>query len=220
MILQSFLAKECRKLHKIRLFLIDLLENYTHGMTDVCMTYMPGSSDAFGQIMTIVTYDVIGSISCRFLCFLDSALNIIAVEALADRYVKNRDILVFYRAILMLGRNCKSQEKLLPVYGNALVYDHCKLLVLAWLLILINGETKFLHPVFYGVVARNLSKCITQQLGEDIQDSHDCAQPTWCTHVDQNAELDDYKRKSMSGNRLERNRLCSSVNVIFRTSFF
>ena len=220
MILQSFLAKECRKLHKIRLFLIDLLENYTHGMTDVCMTYMPGSSDAFGQIMTIVTYDVIGSISCRFLCFLDSALNIIAVEALADRYVKNRDILVFYRAILMLGRNCKSQEKLLPVYGNALVYDHCKLLVLAWLLILIDRETKFLHPVFYGVVARNLSKCITQQLGEDLQDSHDCAQPTWCTHVDQNAELDDYKRKSMSGNRLERNRLCSSVNVIFRTSFF
>lgn len=29
MILQSFLAKECRKLHKIRLFLIDLLENHT-----------------------------------------------------------------------------------------------------------------------------------------------------------------------------------------------
>lgn len=84
-------------------------------MTDVCMTYMSGSGDAFGQIMTIVTYDVIGSISCRFLCFLYSALNIIAVEALADRYVKNRDILVSYRAILMLGRNCKSQEKLLPV---------------------------------------------------------------------------------------------------------
>ena len=65
MILQPFLAKECCKLHKIRLFLIDFLENHTHGMTDVCMMYMPGASDALGQIMTIVTYDVIGSISCR-----------------------------------------------------------------------------------------------------------------------------------------------------------
>ena len=82
MILQSFLAKECCKLHKIRLFLIDILENHTHGMTDVCMMYMPGASDALGQIMTIVTYDVIGSISCRFLYFLYSALNVIAVEAL------------------------------------------------------------------------------------------------------------------------------------------
>ena len=91
--------------------------------------------------MTPVTYDVIGSISCKFLSFLYSALNVIAVEALADRHVKNRDILVFYRTPLMLGKNYKSQEKLLPVYGNAFVYDHCKLLVLAWLLILIDRET-------------------------------------------------------------------------------
>ena len=189
-------------------------------MPDVCMAYMSGSSDAFGQIMTIVTYDVIGSISCRFLCFLNSALNIITVEALADRHVKNRDILVPYRTTLMLGRNCKIQEKLLPVYGNALVYDHCKLLVLAWLLILIDRETKFLHPVLYGVVARNLSEFVPQQLGKDLQDCYDSSQPTWCPHVDQNAELDDYKRESMSGNRLESKRLCSSVNVIFRTSFF
>ena len=115
------------------------------------------------------------SSSFRFLCFLYSALNIIAVEALADRHVKNRDILVPYRTTLMLGRNCKSQEKLLPVYGNAFIYDHCKLLVLAWLLILIDRETKFLHPVLYGVVARDLSECITQQLGEGLQDGHDCA---------------------------------------------
>ena len=124
------------------------------------MTYMPGSSYAFGQIMTIVTYDLIGSISCRFLCFLNSALNIIAVEVLADRHVKNRDILVLYRTPLILGRNCKSQEKLLPIYGNTLVYDHCKLLVLAWLIILIDRETKLRHPVFYGVVVRDLSECI------------------------------------------------------------
>ena len=120
----------------------------------------------------------------------------------------------------MLGRNCKSQEKLMPIYGNALVYDHCKLLIPTWLVILIDRETKFLHPVLYGVVARNLSECVTQQLGEDLQDGHDSSQPAWCTHVDQNAELNDYKRESMSGNRLESNRLCSSVNVIFRTSFF
>ena len=189
-------------------------------MPDVCMAYMSGSSDAFGQIMTIVTYDVIGSISCRFLCFLNSALNIITVEALADRHVKNRDILVPYRTTLMLGRNCKIQEKLLPVYGNAFVYDHCKLLALAWLILLLDRETKLLHPVLYGVVARDLSECITQQLGEGLQDGHDCPQSTWCTHVDQNTELDDYKRESMSGNRLESNRLCSLVNVIFRTSFF
>lgn len=91
---------------------------------------------------------------------------------------------------------------------------------MAYLIILIDRETKFFHPVLYCVVARDLSECITQQLGEDFQDSHDCSQPTWCTHVDQNAELDDYKRESMSGNRLESNRLCSSVNIIFRTSFF
>lgn len=110
MILQSFLAKECRKLHEIRLLLIYIPENYTHGMTDICMAYMPEASDAIDQIVAIVTYDVIGSISCRFLCCLYSALNIIAVEALADRHVKNYDILVLYRATLMLGRNCKSQE--------------------------------------------------------------------------------------------------------------
>ena len=79
-------------------------------MTDICMVYMPEASDAIDQIVAIVTYDVIGSISCRFLCCLYSALNIIAVEALADRHVKNYDILVLYRATLMLGRNCKSQE--------------------------------------------------------------------------------------------------------------
>ena len=50
----------------------------------------------------------------------------------------------------------------MPIYGNALVYDHCILLILAWLVILINRETKFLHPDFYGVVARNLSEGITQ----------------------------------------------------------
>ena len=160
------------------------------------------------------------AISCRFLCFLYSALNIIAVEALADRHVKSCDILVLYGTFLMLGRNCKSQEKLMPIYGNTLVYDHCKLLIPTWLVILIDRETKFPHPVLYGVVARNLSECVTQQLGEDLQDGHDSSQPAWCTHVDQNAELNDYKRESMSGNRLESNRLCSSVNVIFRTSFF
>ena len=119
----------------------------------------------------------------------------------------------------MLGRNTKSQEKLLPIYGNALVHDHCKLLVLAWLIILIDREAELLHPVLYGVVARYLSESIAQQISEDLQDSHDCSRPTWRTHVDQNAELNDYKRESMSGNRLESNRLCSSVNVIFRTSF-
>lgn len=66
-------------------------------MTDVCMMYMPGASDALGQIMTIVTYDVIGSISCRFLCFLYSALNVIAVEALGKRV---RDAAFFF--IIML----------------------------------------------------------------------------------------------------------------------
>ena len=79
-------------------------------MTDICMAYMPEASDAIDQIVAIVTYDVIGSISCGFLCCLYSALNIIAVEALADRHVKNCDILVLYRAALILGRNCKSQE--------------------------------------------------------------------------------------------------------------
>lgn len=120
----------------------------------------------------------------------------------------------------MLGRNAKSQEKFLPVYGNALVHDHRKLLVLAWLIVLIDREAEFLHPVLYGVVARYLSESIAHQLGEGFQDGHDCSQPTWRTHVDQNAELNDYKRESMSGNRLESNRCCSSVNVIFRTSFF
>lgn len=100
---QSFHAKECCKLHKIRLLLIDLSENHAHGMADVSMMYMPGACDALGQIMAIVTYDVIGSIFCRFLCCLYSALNIIVVEALADGHVENRNILVFYRTVLMLG---------------------------------------------------------------------------------------------------------------------
>ena len=84
MILQPFLAKECCKLHKIRLFFINILEDHTHGMTNVCMIYMPGASDAFDQIMALVTYDVIGSASCGFLCSLYSALNVVSLEALAD----------------------------------------------------------------------------------------------------------------------------------------
>lgn len=94
MILQSFLAKECCKLHKIRLFLIDFLEGHAHGMANVCMTYMPGASDALDQVMAIVTYDVIGSVSCGFLRCLYPALDVIAIEALADRHVKNRNIRV------------------------------------------------------------------------------------------------------------------------------
>ena len=48
MILQSFLAKECRKLHEIRLLLIYIPENHTNVMTDACMMYMSGASDALG----------------------------------------------------------------------------------------------------------------------------------------------------------------------------
>ena len=220
MILQPFLAKEFRKFHEIRLLLIDIPENHTHGMTDVGMMYMTGSGDALDQVMAVVTYDVIGSASRSFLCRPYSAMDIITAEAPADRHVKNRDILVLYGTALMPGRDRESQEKFLPIYGNALVHDHCKLPALAWLVIPIDGEAKFLHPVLYGVVARNLSECIAQQLGEGLKDGHDCPEPTWCTHVDQDAELNDYKRVSMSGNRLESNRLCSSVNVTFRTSFF
>ena len=84
----------------------------------------------------------------------------------------------------MLGRNTESQEKFLPIYGNALIHDHCELLVLVWLVILVDRETKFFNPVLNCVVARGLSESITQQLGEDLQDCHYCSQPTWCTHVD------------------------------------
>ena len=77
MILQSFLAKECCKLHKIRPLFIYIPENHAHGMTDVCMMCMSGVSDAPDQIVAIVTYDVIRSVSCGFLCRLYSALNII-----------------------------------------------------------------------------------------------------------------------------------------------
>ena len=84
----------------------------------------------------------------------------------------------------MLGRNTKSQEKFLPIYGNALIHDHCELLALAWLVILIDREAKFFHSVPNSVVAWDLSESITQQLGEDLQDCHHCSQPTWCTHVD------------------------------------
>ena len=84
----------------------------------------------------------------------------------------------------MLGMNTKSQEKFLPIYGNALIHDHSELLALAWLVILIDREAKFFHPVLNCVVARDLSESITQQLGEDFKDCHHCSQPTWCTHVD------------------------------------
>ena len=84
----------------------------------------------------------------------------------------------------MPGRNTKSQEKLLPIYGNALIHDHCELLVLVWLVILVDREAKFFNPVLNCVVARGLSESITQQLGEDLQNCHYCSQPTWCTHVD------------------------------------
>ena len=94
MILQPFLAKECRKLRKIRLLPINLLEDYTHGMTNVCMIYMPGSSNTLDQIMAFVTYDVIGITSSGFFCCLYSALNVIAIETLADRHVKDRNILM------------------------------------------------------------------------------------------------------------------------------
>ncbi len=66
MILQPFLAKEFRKFHEIRLLLIDIPENHTHGMTDVGMMYMTGSGDALDQVMAVVTYDVIGSASPEF----------------------------------------------------------------------------------------------------------------------------------------------------------
>ena len=55
---------------------------------------MPGANDALDQIMAFVTYDVIGSTSCGFLCCLYSVLNVLAIEALADRHVKDRNILV------------------------------------------------------------------------------------------------------------------------------
>ena len=72
----------------------------------------------------------------------------------------------------------------LPIYGNALIHDHCELLVLVWLVILEDREAKFFNPVLNCVVARGLSESITQQLGEDLQDCHYSSQPTWCTHVD------------------------------------
>jgi len=55
---------------------------------------MPGSSNTLDQIMAFVTYDVIGITSSRFLCCLYSVLNVIAIETLADRHVKNRNILM------------------------------------------------------------------------------------------------------------------------------
>ena len=61
-------------------------------MTNIGMMYMTGASDALDQIMTFVTYDVIRSASCGFLSSLYSALNVIAVETLADRHVKDRNI--------------------------------------------------------------------------------------------------------------------------------
>ena len=61
----------------------------------------------------------------------------------------------------MLGRNTKSKKKFLPIYGDALVYDHCVLLVLAWLIILIDREAKLFNPVLNCVVTRDLSESIT-----------------------------------------------------------
>ena len=70
---------------------MNILEDYTHGMTNVCMIYMPGASNTLDQITAFVTYDVIGITSCGFLCCLYSVLNVIASETLSDRHVMGRE---------------------------------------------------------------------------------------------------------------------------------
>lgn len=68
-----------------------------------------------------------------------------------------------YGTALMPERDGKSQEKLLTVNDHALIHDHCGLPVLAWLILLTDGKTRFPHQVLYGIVARSFPEVLLLQ---------------------------------------------------------
>ena len=77
-----------------------------------------------------------------------------------------------------------------------------------------------LHPVFNCVVAWHFPELVLKAFGDNFEYSDYSAQTTIGLSVDENTELNNQKRVSMSWNSFEIKSCCSFVSVLFGASFF
>ena len=94
------------------------------------------------------------------------------------------------------------------------------LLVKANAYIILYNQKKFIYPVLYDIVTWDLSAFAFKYFVEDFKYLHHGAKTAVGTNVGQYTKLNDQKRVSMSGNRVDNNSFCSSVTVTVATSFF